>query len=252
MARIVIGDHHILFLDALSAVLAKYGHKTGTVARSTSEMIRQVRAEQPDLCLIDPHGAARDGGDGRTVQVIGQVLAASSSTRVLVLSADPASDAARRAVEAGASGYLHQSQGIGELTEAIERVLRGEVVTAMPPHSPAPGSAESDLALLRAGDLTSRERQCLMMLVDGLDTVAITRQLDVSRTTARTHLQSVLTKLGVHSRLEAVSFAVRYRLPDLWPEAGTPAVPEPARPERAAAARSPRHAAVRGHHLATR
>ena len=55
-----------------------------------------------------------------------------------------------------------------------------------------------------------------MMLVEGLDTAAMVDLLGVSRTTVRTHLQSVLTKLGVHSRLEAASFAVRHRLPDLW------------------------------------
>ena len=54
------------------------------------------------------------------------------------------------------------------------------------------------------------------MLVEGLDTAAMVGLLGVSRTTVRTHLQSVLTKLGVHSRLEAASFAVRHRLPDLW------------------------------------
>jgi two-component system, NarL family, nitrate/nitrite response regulator NarL len=230
LTKIVLGDHHILFLDALSGVLKDHGHETGPVARSTSEMIGMVSTEKPDLCLIDRQGAARDGGDSRTASVIGQLLAAGSGTRVIVLSADPAAEAARRAVDAGASGYLHHSQGIGELSRAIERVLRGEVVIALPQPAPSSPPAAPDLALRRAADLTTRERQCLMMLVDGLDTVAITRLLDVSRTTARTHLQSILTKLGVHSRLEAVSFAVRYRLPDLWPEASLPAAPEPARP----------------------
>jgi two-component system nitrate/nitrite response regulator NarL len=228
VTKIILGDDHILFLDALSGVLREHGHQTGTVARSTSEMLQMVSSEQPGLCLIDRHGAASDDGDRLTIQVIGQVLAAGSATRVLVVSADPAIDAARRAVDAGASGYLHQSEGIGELTSAIERVLGGEVVTAIPRPVPSRRPAAPDLALRRAADLTIRERQCLMMLVDGLDTVAITRQLDVSRTTARTHLQSILTKLGVHSRLEAVSFAVSYRLPDLWPEASLPAAPEPA------------------------
>ena len=56
------------------------------------------------------------------------------------------------------------------------------------------------------------------MLVEGLDTAAMVERLGVSRTTVRTHLQAVLTKLGVHSRLEAASFAVRHRLPDIWSE----------------------------------
>jgi two-component system, NarL family, nitrate/nitrite response regulator NarL len=65
-----------------------------------------------------------------------------------------------------------------------------------------------------ASHLTGRERQCLALLVEGLDTVAIARKLAVSQATVRAHIQSVLTKLGVHSRLEAASFAVRYHLLD--------------------------------------
>ena len=89
--------------------------------------------------------------------------------------------------------------------------------------------AEPNQALRLAAHLTSRERECLMMLVEGLDTAAMVQRLGVSRTTVRTHLQAVLTKLGVHSRLEAASFAVRHRLPELWfsgeglQTAGTPA-----------------------------
>ena len=60
--------------------------------------------------------------------------------------------------------------------------------------------------------LTTRERQCLQLLVDGQDTAQMAQQLGVSPATVRTHVQSLLTKLGVHSRLEAASLAVRYRL----------------------------------------
>ena len=90
-----------------------------------------------------------------------------------------------------------------------------------------------------ASHLTSRERECLMMLVEGLDTAAMVDLLGVSRTTVRTHLQSVLTKLGVHSRLEAASFAVRHRLPDLWSGEMPAALAGAARPSsvRASAAR---------------
>ena len=67
---------------------------------------------------------------------------------------------------------------------------------------------------LLAEHLTGREWQCLAMLVEGLNTTAMTARLGVSRTTVRTHVQALLTKLGVHSRLEAASLAVRYRLLD--------------------------------------
>ncbi|MGH3753399.1 MAG: helix-turn-helix domain-containing protein [Pseudonocardiaceae bacterium] len=63
-----------------------------------------------------------------------------------------------------------------------------------------------------AAHLTARERECLVLLIEGLGTRAMTLRLGVSTTTVRSHVQGLLTKLGVHSRLEAAAFAVRYDL----------------------------------------
>ncbi len=70
-----------------------------------------------------------------------------------------------------------------------------------------------------AAYLTIRERQCLQLLVEGLDTAQMAVRLGVSPATVRTHVQSLLTKLGVHSRLEAASLAVRHRLLEDLPAA---------------------------------
>jgi two-component system, NarL family, nitrate/nitrite response regulator NarL len=212
----VLGGDHVLFLDALSTVLGKEGHLVTAVTRNTAEMVALVMRKRPDACVIGCH--VTHGAEAWISRAVGYVLGASAGTRVVVAGPNPSPLAADQAIDAGASGYLHQSEGIEELSSAINRVLSGEVVIAVPNGGAAHRSSEADLALRLASQLTSRERECLMMLVEGLDTTAITRQLGVSRTTARTHLQSVLTKLTVHSRLEAVSFAVRHRLPDLWPE----------------------------------
>jgi two-component system, NarL family, nitrate/nitrite response regulator NarL len=210
VATVVLGDDHVVFLDALATVLCQHGHVVCGVARSTAEMVTRVNAHQPDVCLIDRNATANDHA-----QTIGRVLAACASTSVLVLGASPGSEAAEQALDAGASGYLHQSRGVGALVSALDRVLNGEIVVDVPQAAPS-RPAEPNQALRMAAHLTSRERECLMMLVEGLDTAAMVDRLGVSRTTVRTHLQAVLTKLGVHSRLEAASFAVRHRLPDLW------------------------------------
>lgn len=211
MATVVLGDDHVVFLDALSTVLSQQGHVVCGVARNAAEMVTLVSVHQPDACLID-HNAAED----QNAETIRQVLAACVDTSVIVLGATSGSKAVGRALDAGASGYLHQSRGLGALVSALERVLDGETVIDVPDAPSQRRSPEPSLALRMASHLTSRERECLMMLVEGLDTAAMVDTLGVSRTTVRTHLQSVLTKLGVHSRLEAASFAVRHRLPDLW------------------------------------
>ena len=211
MARLVLGDDHVVFLDALSTVLSQHGYVVSAVARNAPEMVALVRRDRPDACLIDRNAPLDDDA-----QTIGQVLAASQGTNVVVLGAAAGREAVGRALDAGASGYLHQSRGVGALISGLDRVLRGEVVVDVPQVSAPRRPAEPNQALRLAGHLTSRERECLMMLVEGLDTAAMVERLGVSRTTVRTHLQAVLTKLGVHSRLEAASFAVRHRLPDLW------------------------------------
>jgi two-component system, NarL family, nitrate/nitrite response regulator NarL len=208
VTSLVVGDDHAVFLDALSSVLAQRGFDL-TITRSLAETVEMVGRKQPDLCLIDRHFAADD-----SVTAIAAMLAASPNTKVLVLSADPQTEGILAALQAGAAGYLHKTRGITALMAAINRVLTGEVVVDVPRAPSHPRPPGQDDARRLAAQLTGRERQCLSLLVEGLDTVAIARKLSVSQATVRAHIQSVLTKLGVHSRLEAASFAVRYHLLD--------------------------------------
>jgi DNA-binding NarL/FixJ family response regulator len=177
------------------------------VARSVADTIETVRHTRPDVCLIDRHFAGDNG-----ITAIIPMLAASSRTKVLVLSADPDTEGIRQALHAGASGYLHKTRGVSALTRAIDRVQRGEVVVDVPKPSPARPPARRDDAHRLAAFLTARERECLQLLVEGLDTAGIATKLGISAATVRTHVQSLMIKLGVHSRLEAASYAVRYRL----------------------------------------
>jgi two-component system nitrate/nitrite response regulator NarL len=208
MTSLVIGDDHAVFLEALATVLAQQDYQT-TVARNIHEVADVVARDNPDLALIDRHF----GGDD-SVDHIARMIESSPDTKVLVLSADPDTEGILSALRAGASGYLHKTRGVTALTTAIGRVLRGEVVVDVPRNIVPPRPSGHDDAERLASHLTERERECLALLVEGLDTAAIARKLTVSHATVRTHVQSVLTKLGVHSRLEAASFAVRYHILD--------------------------------------
>ncbi len=214
MIEVVIGDDHAVFLDALSAVLTEQGCAV-TKATTIADTVSAVSKRQPDICLVDRHFAA--GLDG--IGALGEIMSASPRTKVLVLSADGNSDAIMRAMRAGAAGYVHKTRGVSVLKQTIERVLRGEVVVEVPA---APGAgrqlARQQDALRLAGYLTARERQCLALLVAGQDTAAMVSTLGVSAATVRTHVQALLTKLSVHSRLEAAAFAVQHGLLD--PPAG--------------------------------
>jgi two-component system, NarL family, nitrate/nitrite response regulator NarL len=217
--RLILGDGQAIFLDALASVLAQHGYEVGAVARSPEELIAQVRHQRPDACLIDCDLTSDNG-----IETIRRVLEVSAATTVIVLGASPEAELADQAMDAGASGYLHQSRGVEVLVAALERILNGERIIDLP-DAPARRAEGRSRAAVLAASLTARERECLSLLVAGLDTAAMVHRLGVSRTTVRTHLQSVLTKLCVHSRLEAASFAVRHRLVDAWadPATGTPA-----------------------------
>jgi two-component system, NarL family, nitrate/nitrite response regulator NarL len=97
----------------------------------------------------------------------------------------------------------------------LSDVDNGAVVTVPRPRAPQPSQELADARRL-ASYLTVRERECLALIAEGLGTDAMAKRLGVSNTTVRTHSQRLLTKLGVHSRLEAASLAIRYSLLD-WP-----------------------------------
>jgi two-component system nitrate/nitrite response regulator NarL len=212
MIDVVLGDDHVVFLDALCSVLAGEGWAV-TKASTIEETIDAVSSRQPDVCLIDRHFAGDDG-----IGALGRIGAVSPRTKVLILSADGDSDVIMRAMRSGASGYVHKTRGVAVLKATIDRVLSGEVVVEVPSASPVePQLASQRDALRLATYLTARERQCLELLVDGCDTAAMIAELGVSAATVRTHVQSLLGKLGVHSRLEAAAFAVQHGLLDAGP-----------------------------------
>lgn len=210
MTAVVIGDDHAVFLDALASVLAEQGFVV-TKATTVAGTVSAVSKCQPEVCLIDRYFADDDG-----IGALGRIAEACSRTKVLILTADGDSDAITRAMRAGASGYVHKTRGVTVLKRTIERVLRDEVVIEVPRARTAAGpqaDRQRDAHRL-AGYLTARERQCLELLAEGHDTASMVTMLGVSAATVRTHVQALLTKLGVHSRLEAAAFATQNGLLD--------------------------------------
>ena len=210
MTSIVLGDDHTVFVESLVSVLVGAGFRVPTVARNLTGTIEAVGHHRPDICLL-----SRRFSDGDGIAAISHVMAISPVTRILILTADGDNDAMRQAVRSGAAGYVDKTWGVRKLVQALQQVINGALVLDAPASTRlAAASARSDISDARrlAAHLTARERECLALLVEGLDTRAMTLRLGVSTTTVRSHVQALLTKLGVHSRLEAATFAVRYDL----------------------------------------
>lgn len=206
---VLLGDDHALFVEAMIAALPQRGVRIVGAAGDIAGVLAELRRLRPDICLLDRYFA-----DGDAVDRLGEIAAAAPGTRIVVLTADADGRAVHRALAAGAAGYVNKMAGLSSLVDALRAVARGETVVQMPGAEVPDQSQRAASADARrlAAHLTARERECLGLLVDGACTTAMARALGVSTTTVRTHVQAILTKLGVHSRLEAASFAMRHDL----------------------------------------
>lgn len=207
MVDLVLGDDHAIFVEALVTALPERGFTVVGTADSLASTVAAIRQHEPDVCLLDRYFADGDGLD-----IIGEVIRG-GTTKVIVLTADGDVQGMRKALSSGASGYVNKMCGLGALAGAIEGVVADEVVVELAT-AKAPMLAGTTEARRLAAHLTARERECLGLLVEGARTTTMAEGLGVSITTVRTHVQSILTKLGVHSRLEAASFALRHSLLD--------------------------------------
>jgi two-component system, NarL family, nitrate/nitrite response regulator NarL len=204
--HILIIDRHLLFADALRTLLEQRGGSVVGVAQDIDKAISMP--VRPDVVLADLEPSAPD-----FPSTARRLCARFVGAKVLSLTpadARPGRDANRH----GIHGSLSKDARLSELVRSIKAALNGDVVVPLRPASQ--GTSRVDLpdrhAALLAEQLTPREFQVLRLLVEGTRSDEIARRLGASPNTVRTHVQSVLTKLQVHSRLEAATFAVRHGL----------------------------------------
>jgi two-component system, NarL family, nitrate/nitrite response regulator NarL len=204
--RVLVCDDHAVFADSLALVLAEAGHHVVGAVYSPEEALRLLRSAPADVCLIDlqfPGGSALDD--------LPELVRSAPSTRFVVLSGSIDATLLEAALAAGVRGFAHKGQQAGEIVAMLERVHAGEVVVDPAAGIRMPLRPQSEAQRL-AHYLTPREREVLTRLVRGESTASLARTMKITRSTARSHVQSVLTKLGVHSQREAVIAAARYGL----------------------------------------
>lgn len=219
--RILLADEQLLFREAVKAVLESQPDiEVVAEARDGGQAVAEAIRMDPDVALLD---LSLDGGVG--LEAAERLIEAVPRCRVLVLSDRHDPIALAQSLEAGASGYLTKDCPLSELIQAVRAIHRGE--TLVPPRMLGPllghlirRRRQQREALRRTARLTRREREVLALLAGGADNDAIAHALVISRETARTHIQNVLTKLGVHSRLEAAAFVMQNGILEDVVEAG--------------------------------
>jgi DNA-binding NarL/FixJ family response regulator len=206
--RVLLVDRHAAIREAMALAFAE---DDGFVVAAQAGSLAEARPALNDVDVLIVDLTLPDGYGG---DLIAELRAANPDAQALVLSADVGHAATARAVEKGAAAVLSKTVHLHEVVAAVRRLRAGETLT--PPdeviellrfagHERVRVNGEHRLV----DSLTAREREVLQLLADGLDGRGIAARLNISPRTQRNHVANILAKLGVHSQLQAVIFALR-------------------------------------------
>jgi two-component system response regulator DesR len=192
--RVVIAEDQGMVLGALATLLEIEGDITVVSrTRNGSEALQAVLAHKPDIFLTDIEMPEMSGLD-----VAAELKRRRAATRVMILTTFARAGYLRRALEAGAAGYLLKDMAAEKLAEAVRRVQSG--LRVIDPELAAEAWVEPD-------PLTDRERQVLRLAAEGLTSMDIAMKLKLSEGTVRNYLSEAISKMGAANRVEAARIA---------------------------------------------
>jgi two-component system response regulator DevR len=208
--RVLIVEDHPVVAEGLSSLLEDYPEVTVSgIAASVADVIPVAEKATADVAVVDYHLP-----DGTVYDAVDRIRSRSPHTSIVLISADEGDEPLQAAIEVGASGYLIKSAAAEEIILVIRGAAAGE--TVMPT-----GILTRTLTLYRESarqregqaqleSLTPREKQILGMMTRGNDNRTVAERLQISYATVRTHVRSILAKLGARSQLEAVAKASQW------------------------------------------
>jgi two-component system, NarL family, response regulator LiaR len=211
--RLLVCDDHRILTETLARVIGDDPglHLIEPPFGEAEDAVEASGRHHPDVVLMDIE--FKSGIDG--IEATRRIKQASPTTKVVIMTAHENDRLLAEAAEAGASGFLLKTQGVAEVLGATRAAAAGE--TLIDPDTlgrllgqiAVEREARRDVELLLS-HLTDREREVLQLLSEGHRNEDIAARLFISPQTVQTHVRNILTKLGVHSKLEAVAFAVKH------------------------------------------
>ena len=193
----VVDDHHIVRQGLVALIGTLPDMKVVAQASDGSEAVDLYRAHRPDITLMDLRLPKQNG-----VEAITHIREEFPSARIIVLTTFDGDEDIYRALQAGAKGYLLKGMNADELTDAIRTVHGGK--------SRIPAVVAERLAERMGGpSLTGRELDVLKRIVGGRSNKEIASDLFISEATVKTHINSILSKLGVNDRTQAATTALQ-------------------------------------------
>lgn len=204
--RILIADDHALFRDGLKSLLESRGFEIIGEARNGREAVEMAGTLNPELLLMDVSMPEIDG-----IEATRQVTAAHPDIKVVVLTASENDATLFEALKAGASGYLMKNLEADEFFTLLEAAGRGEpALTPLLANRVLQEFARGGQSRTDPDELTTREREVLELMAGGVTSNRrLARKLEVSENTVKFHVRNILDKLRLHSRAEAVGYALR-------------------------------------------
>jgi DNA-binding NarL/FixJ family response regulator len=203
--RVLIIDDHAVFSDALATILkTEPGVEVVGTGGTVSGAIALARQLQPDVVLLDVHMP-----DGSGIDAVATIKKDRPQTQVVILTSDEEESVLRSAVQAGVTGYLSKHESAAQVIQAVRSAAAGEALIAPYMLARLLHGMRQNEAPAPTTPLTPRELAVLQELALGRDNHAVATTLRMSPNTVRTHVQNILSKLDVHSKLEAVSRAIR-------------------------------------------
>lgn len=206
MIRVVIADDQAMVRAGLRSLLeAEPDIEPVAEARNGEEACSAVQTHDPDVVLMDIRMPVLDG-----LAATRRLVSAGSRSRILVLTTFDLDENVFRALRAGASGFLLKDARAEELAAAIRTVARGDalldpaVTRRVIDNFVTRGRAEPPAAAERLRLLTPRELEVLRLVARGLSNAVIAERLFISQATTKTHVSSVLAKLQLGDRVQAV------------------------------------------------
>jgi DNA-binding NarL/FixJ family response regulator len=204
--RVLVADDHAMFVRAISTLLAgEVDIEVVATAATGAEAVHASLEHRPDVVLMDLHMPDLNG-----IEATRQLTEAAPDVGVLVLTMFDDDDSVAAALRMGARGYLLKGARQEEVARAIRSVHSGDLIIGRP-LARRMGALLSEQATSASPppfpDLTDREREVLDQIARGLDNTSIGRLLFISEKTVRNYVSSILSKLHVNTRPEAIVIA---------------------------------------------
>ena len=209
IAVVVVDDHEMVAEMLAWTISTEVDLRFAGRAASVAEAITLVERERPQVVLMDYR---LPDGDG--LQAVKVILERWPETNIVMLSGASGHELLARCIEAGCVGLVGKDRPVSDVLAAIRSAARGELVIRSAEFANLLGRLRKT-PQQKTQWLTARELEVLQSLARARSTEGIAQDLFISVNTVRNHVSSILNKLGVHSKLEAVAIAAREKLIDI-------------------------------------